>query len=295
MTGHPLLAFAADLHWGHDPRGDEATQQLAAFLHAHPPDVLLLGGDIGTAHFFAECLRHFKDLPGRKALVPGNHDIWVKGEADEPNSLQLYQDQLPRIAVEHGFTYLDNEPLYLPEADLAIVGSMNWYDYTWSIEEIRRDHPEELHRLESKRFTRGRHNDANFVQWPLTDSAFTTQVVDRLESQLLAAMDRTGHIILLTHHPSFPGISFPRSDGPHFLDELLWDAFGGNRRLQEFMTKHADRIDFAFCGHTHRAREGNLGPIRGYNIGGDYHFKRLLLLDWPARTVEAHVFGNPDR
>ena len=34
-------------------------------------------------------------------------------------------------------------------------------------------------------------------------------------------------------------------------------------------------------------------PDRGYNIGGDYHYKRLLLLDWPAGTVEEHVFGDP--
>ena len=35
-----------------------------------------------------------------------------------------------------------------------------------------------------------------------------------------------------------------------------------------------------------------LGPIRGYNIGGDYKRKRLLLLDWPEMTVTAHEFGD---
>jgi hypothetical protein len=37
-----------------------------------------------------------------------------------------------------------------------------------------------------------------------------------------------------------------------------------------------------------------LGSIRGFNIGGDYNFKRLLLLDWPAGRVAAHVFGDPE-
>ena len=36
-----------------------------------------------------------------------------------------------------------------------------------------------------------------------------------------------------------------------------------------------------------------LGPARGINIGGDYHFKRLLLLEWPTGRVDAHVFGEP--
>jgi predicted phosphohydrolase len=295
MSGHPLLAFTADLHWGHGGRGDEAVRGLAAFLHARPPDVLVVAGDVGTGDLFAECLQLFEDLPCKKALVPGNHDVWVRGEDGEPDSLQVYRDVLPRTAARFGFDYLDHGPICLPEADLALVGSMNWYDYSWSLDTIRRDFPEEEYRLQSKRFTRGRHNDANFVRWGLDDPTFTAQVVEQLERHLLAALERVGRAIVVTHHPSFPAISFPRSDGPLVLDELLWDAFGGNRRLQEFMERHADRIAFAFCGHTHRAREGSLGPIRGYNIGGDYHFKRLLLLDWQTQTVEVHQFGNPDR
>jgi hypothetical protein len=27
-------------------------------------------------------------------------------------------------------------------------------------------------------------------------------------------------------------------------------------------------------------------------VGGDYHFKRLLLVSWPEQTVEAHDFGS---
>jgi hypothetical protein len=79
------------------------------------------------------------------------------------------------------------------------------------------------------------------------------------------------------------------------MDGLLWDAFSGNTQIETILSRNADCIPFAFCGHTHRARENSLGKIRGYNIGGDYHFKRLLILDWPAETVQAHIFGNPDR
>ena len=209
--------------------------------------------------------------------------------------MRLFAHELPRIAAGYGFAYLDDGPVYLPEADLALVGSMNWYDYSWAIDDIRRDHPGEMYRLQSKRFTRGRHNDANFVRWSTDDVAFTATVVQRFEQHLEAALARVAAVIVVTHHPAFRDIAFPRASGPRALDELLWDAFGGNCRLQDVLARHAERIAFTFCGHTHRACEASLGPIRGYNIGGDYHFKRLLTLDWGKRAVQAHQFGNAER
>jgi hypothetical protein len=60
------------------------------------------------------------------------------------------------------------------------------------------------------------------------------------------------------------------------------------------------RPEFAFCGHTHRARQSTFLGIRGFNVGGDYPFKRLLMLDWPAGTVvekdfDARVETNSPR
>jgi predicted phosphohydrolase len=293
MNGHALLAFTADLHWGHPGRGDEAARGLAAFLRDNPPDVLVIAGDLGTANYFSECLQLFQDLPCQKALVPGNHDVWVRGEESRPDSLQLYEDLLPQTAAQYSFHYLDNGPLYLPEADLALVGSMNWYDYSWAAAAIRRDYPEHLDRLQSKRFTRGRHNDANFVRWPLDDATFTARVVAAMERQLDEALASAGRVIVVTHHPPFYGLSFPRPGQPETLESVLWDAFCGNQAMEDALARRGDRIAFAFCGHTHRARENALGPIRGYNVGGDYHFKRLLWLDWPAGTIKAHQFGDP--
>src|SRR5947209_3547102 len=134
------LALTADLHWGHR-RGVEANYELAAFVRAQPPDVFVLAGDVGSGDNFVECLRHFEALPGRKCLVPGNHDLWVPRETTE-DSLQRYREVLPALAAEHGFHYLDSGPLYFPAEDLALVGSINWYDYTWSLEPLRRLYPE---------------------------------------------------------------------------------------------------------------------------------------------------------
>jgi len=72
-------------------------------------------------------------------------------------------------------------------------------------------------------------------------------------------------------------------------------TFAGNQALEALLSKYADRIPFAFCGHTHRQREGQLGPLRGHNVGSDYHFKHLLWLQLPEGTIEGFTFGNQER
>jgi predicted phosphodiesterase len=293
MTTHLRLAITADLHWGVRPAGDEATRLLLDLLRQEPPDLLILAGDVGAGDDFARCLALFDDLACRKALVPGNHDIWVQEDDPRGDSLQVYRETLPTISTTHGFHYLDRGPLLMPEAGLAVAGSMNWYDYSWSLHALKERLPDWEERLRTKRFERGRHNDARFVRWPLDDEHFTQDVVGTLEQHLQQTQELADKTIVVTHHPAFYGLSFPRPWPFVTTDGLLWDAFSGNSACEALLARHAERIPFVFSGHTHRARDNTLGKIRGYNIGGDYHFKRLLTLDWPAGTIIEHIFGNP--
>lgn len=276
------VAVTADLHWGaRHPDGAAATRLLAAELDHDPPDLLILAGDIGAGDDFDTCLRLFSGLPCRKALVPGNHDIWVRPDDPRGDSLDVYQQHLPRVAAESGFHYLDHAPLILPEAALAVVGSINWYDYSWAADrlpEVAADWPD---RLRTKRFTRGRHNDANFVRWPYDDPGFTREAVATLSAHLRRALTRVPAALLVTHHPPFRALNYPKQE-PFGLDELLWEAFSGNDGVERLVAEFGDRVPLAFCGHTHFAREERFGPTRGFNIGGDYHFKRLLRFDWPG-------------
>jgi 3',5'-cyclic AMP phosphodiesterase CpdA len=281
------IAVTADLHWGINDAGDAATRLLVADLFADPPDLLILGGDIGAGNEFAPALALFDGLDCRKALVPGNHDIWVADDDPRGDSLAVYHEHLPGLAAAHGFHYLDRAPLVLPDAGLTIVGSINWYDYTWADPAaLAEAFPDWEDRLRTKRFTRGRHNDGRFVRWQYDDRSFTGEVVAALDRHLSAS---AGPVVVVTHHPPFRALTFPRS-GPPTPDGLLWDAFSGNRGLEEVLARHADRVPFAFCGHTHRTRVGKDGKIRGYNIGSDYPFKRLLRLDWPAGAVAEKEF-----
>jgi 3',5'-cyclic AMP phosphodiesterase CpdA len=284
------VAVTADLHWGVNDAGDAATRLLGAALEADPPDLLLLAGDLGAGDEFEPSLALFDGLDCRKALVPGNHDIWVAEDDPRGDSLAVYHEHLPALAAAHGFHFLDHGPLVLPDADLAVAGSMNWYDYSWSDPAALAEHfPDWPDRLRTKRFTRGWHNDARFVRWPLDDVSFTAKAVATFGRHLRAAEVAAGQVIAVAHHPPFRGLNFPRS-GPVTPDGLLWDAFAGNRALEDLLARHAGRVPYAFCGHTHRARHGALAGIRGYNVGGDYPFKRLLRLDWPGGTVTEQEF-----
>jgi hypothetical protein len=176
---------------------------------------------------------------------------------------------------------------------LPALRLLRYSDLKNALDTLRKRASDWEERLRTKRFSRGRHNDVRFVRWPLDDVRFTAEVVKVLEQQLKEALRQCQRAIVVTHHPPLYALSIPRLWRPMTLDGLLWDAFGGNRAMEELIGRQADRIPFVFCGHTHRARDKQLGSLHGFNIGGDYHFKRLLLLDWPSGEVQAHTFGDP--
>jgi len=289
------IAITADTHFGHNRLGDEATQLMLQQLESNPPDLFLLGGDNGTEDHFDECLRLFQQLPCPKALVPGNHDLWVAPNDSRGDSLHVYDHHLPELCQQYGYHYLDHGPLILPDANLAIVGNINWYDYSWSIDRMKAEVPNWEWHLTNKAFSRGRHNDGRFVVWKSDDIAFTRRIVADFENHLTASLTRVERVIVMTHHPAFHGIAFPRTAPAQGVDELLWEALSGNRSLEALLLKHAERIPLIFSGHIHRSAEAMLGPARGINIGGDYHFKRLLVIDWPTCTIETHQFGDPNK
>jgi 3',5'-cyclic AMP phosphodiesterase CpdA len=285
------IAVTADLHFGtRHTAGHRTNLALAARLAERPPDLLILAGDVGAGDDFDRALELFEHLPSRKALLPGNHDIWVRTGDPRGDSLDVYDRHLPIVAAAHGFTYLDHEPLLFQESDLTVVGSINWYDYSWDNDRLRAAAPDEWEeRLRTKRFVRGMHNDANFVRWPLDDVSFTDRVVTKLIADLDTVLAQVNKAIVVVHHPPLRGLLYPTAE-PLPLDALLWRAFSGNARLEAELISRAHRVPFVFCGHTHAARSCEVNGMRGYNVGSDYHFKRLLWLDWPAGEVAEEEF-----
>ncbi|QVL32644.1 metallophosphoesterase [Telmatocola sphagniphila] len=286
------IAVTADLHFGtRHTSGYQATLDLYSDLADNTPDILILAGDIGAGEEFERCLSLFQALECQKLVVPGNHDIWVRQGDERGDSFQVYDRYIPELCDRYGFHYLDHAPYLFSHEGLAIIGSMNWYDGSWGAEQLRLRVPDWQERLSSKRFSRGMHNDANFIRWDFTDQTFCEWIVRRFEGQLNRALDAGYQSLVVTHHPPLQELMYPTAE-PRTLDELLWPAFSGNLQLEELSKKNLSSIPFVFCGHTHYARKCQLESLQGINVGGDYHFKRLVRLNWPTGELSEQTFGD---
>ena len=89
-------------------------------------DVLILAGDVShSLALLAWCLGEFTQRFKRVLFVPGNHDLWVIGEAPEKTSLQKF-GEVAEVVVSSGASM---HPFV--GDNLLIVPLFGWYDYTF--------------------------------------------------------------------------------------------------------------------------------------------------------------------
>lgn len=279
------IAVTADLHWGMSRRGDRATRELADRVLSLEPDVFIVAGDVGEGPEWRHCLQVFASLPCPRLVVPGNHDLWLRDPAQ--SSLDVYERRLPAWSEELGFHYLDRRPWLA--GPLAVVGSINWYDYSFADPELERVLPDARQMYRQKLFPNGRHNDGRFVSLGMPDEEFTTRVVERFSSQLASLPGEVEHVVAVQHHPPVRELFYPSALTT--TEQKVWLAYTGNRRMQEVVLSDP-RIRTVLCGHTHAACEAEVRGRRCLNIGGDYDFKRLVLIDTDSGTSEAWEFGR---
>ena len=77
-------------------QGHEARFQRSCALRVRDTDTLLLAGDHSWGRRLSECerdLQYIMDLPGRKVLLRGNHDMFwdAKKTAAEERLLEIYE------------------------------------------------------------------------------------------------------------------------------------------------------------------------------------------------------------
>jgi len=89
-------------------------------------DILILAGDV--THKLAElasCLHQLAARFSKVLFVPGNHELWVLGEAPERTSLQKFADV--RAVVERSGASL--QPYR--HGEVLIAPLLSWYDYSF--------------------------------------------------------------------------------------------------------------------------------------------------------------------
>jgi predicted MPP superfamily phosphohydrolase len=288
------LLATADLHYNH-PKSRRLAEELIERMNSLEADVLLLVGDTasGDGDVIEQCLARFQ-FAGPKLFVAGNHELWTH----RGDSYQLFQEELPKRVKAMGWSWLQGEPFI--DGDLAIVGSVGWYDYSFAQAELgipRRFYeakvsPGAADRLEQHvkllemaddvpphaKEIFGRWNDGQFVKLHRTDEEFLDELVDDLKEQL----DRvsTKRVLAAIHHLPFTELLPPSHSAQ-------WDfakAYLGAGKMGELLRQY-ENIQTVLCGHSHFPIEAQVGGIRAINIGSGYRLKQCVMIELGEHAV----------
>jgi predicted phosphohydrolase len=262
------IIVTSDLHLGITREARIRAQ--AGQIAAEAPALTVLAGDLGEPLAnFAGCLRLFAGLPGEVAVLAGNHDVWAGGGH---HSQDLWERELPEVVRAAGMTWL--EDAVWRRENVAVVGTLAWYDYSAADPGLPPYPPEYFARNKGKY-----NNDATFIDWPWSDQEFAAQLCDACVARLmrLEADPAVRAVVVVTHVPLF------EAQMPRKLDDPVWglsNAYFGNLTLGRRVLA-ARKVCAVVSGHTHTGRSAAL--------------PRLQLPDAPpiALTVVPSDYGAP--
>jgi predicted phosphodiesterase len=283
------LLITADLHYNH-PKSKPLADDLIDRMNAEHADVLVLVGDTAVADgdSLEQCLSRFT-FKGPKLFVAGNHELWTKCD----DSYQIFTEELPRRIRELGWHWLETDPFVAGE--VAIVGSVGWYDYSFAVKELgipSRFYAARISPGAAERFSQyadlffttddilpiareviARWNDGRFVKLHRSDDEFLQQILDRLQRQLVLLADKK-QVIACVHHLPFRELLPP----PHSAQWDFVKAFLGSERIGQLLLAFAN-VRHVFCGHSHLPMEASIGDLRAVNIGSGYRSKMYKVLE----------------
>jgi predicted phosphodiesterase len=283
------LLVTADIHYN-QPRSRVLADELIGQMNGIEADALLLLGDTASPHqdFLEQALSKFH-FAGPKLFVAGNHELWTLGS----DSYSLFKETLPTRIRSLGWHWLEDSPFLL--GDVAIVGSVGWYDYSFAWPPL--GIPERFYHAKispgaAERFDEfatlfqkcddipplsrelfARWNDGRYVKLGRDDSAFLDELLASLETQL-SALSHMAKIVVATHCVPSEVLLPPTT-------RLQWDfarAFLGSRRMGELFSRFGN-VSKILCGHSHYPVESSIGPIHAINIGSGYREKRYRLIE----------------
>jgi 3',5'-cyclic AMP phosphodiesterase CpdA len=253
--GVSKIIVTSDLHLGITPI--ETVRALARQIAAKQPDLTILAGDLGEGPTnLLACLALFGDLPGRVAVLAGNHDVWARGGL---GSQQLWERELPRVVREAGMIWLEEDAWR--DDDVTVIGSLAWYDYS-AVD------PRFAQRSAAE-FAARKHEfnlDGRKIDWTWGDAEFASQLgaglCRRLDDEEADSTIRA--TLLVTHVPIFEQQMCRKP-----LD-ARWgytNAYFGNLTLGRRVIG-ASKLRQVISGHTHVGREGLVSRSR-LNGAGD--------------------------
>src|SRR4051812_40333433 len=124
------ILATADLHYNHG-KSKMLAEEVIEEMNSVPADLLLVVGDtaVSDGDWIEQCLSRFR-FDGPKLFVAGNHELWTAG----PDSYRLFREELPARVRTLGWSWLEGDAFVC--GDVAIVGSIGWYDYSFAQKEL---------------------------------------------------------------------------------------------------------------------------------------------------------------
>ncbi len=263
------IAVTSDLHY--DPHGHltapDAVRDLAAQIAETRPDLVVLAGDLGHGiASFGACVERFTERGLAVAVLAGNHDVWRDDDA-RVGSEALWTERLRTVTRALGACWLEDHSLRF--GDVAVVGSMAWYDYS-GVDRSVGATPEQC--AVAKRMF---NNDAVWLDWPWSDQALASHLADGLVARLAsaAAESTVRAVVVATHVPIVEEQMVRRPD------DARWgfsNAYFGHLTLGARVVCEP-KVRAIVSGHTHCAVRATLvrdaargGPIDVRVIGSEY-------------------------
>ncbi len=281
------LAVTADLHFNHG-RSHSLAREAIDRINAADADVLLVVGDTTTAdEGQLEAALPLIRFRGPKLFLCGNHELWTR----RADSYELFSAELPARVRSLGWHWLEEDPFIAN--DVAIVGSVGWYDYSYAPTSLNVPHrfyaakvsPGAAAHLTAYQHLLGddlppdaldivaRWNDGKFIKLHRSDETFLRERLDALQRSL-GRVPAGMRIVAGVHHIPFSQLLPPRHTP-------AWDfarAYLGSDRIGELLLQDA-RITHVFCGHSHFAADARIRHLHAINIGSGYRHKSLWVGD----------------
>jgi len=237
------ITVTSDIHFGITK--PDVVEGLVRGISSLKPDAVAVAGDVGEPlQNFSAALDALLQLGVPTAIVLGNHDVWNRNR--QIPSWELWELRLPEEIMKRGFAYLERETLLVD--DIAIAGTIAWYDYSAAS-------PSQPCEIEE--YTRRKREfcgDALFTDWPWDDLHFCKMIEGPFMERLNAAQrDRdVKSILVITHSPIFDE-QIVRKPG----DEK-WsfsNAYYGNLTFGESVRKFG-KVRHVVSGHSHAGCQG---------------------------------------
>jgi 3',5'-cyclic AMP phosphodiesterase CpdA len=260
------IVVTSDLHYDSESRLTPPATIAALFeeIHAVGPDAVVLAGDVGhPLENFRGCLAGVRSLGVPVAVLAGNHDVWVDDEGI--GSKELWEHRLADTTREAGAFWLEQDDVQVD--DVAIVGSLAWYDYSAAPEHLR--FPDE-HFARIKRLL---NNDGSRIDWPWSDVEFAARLRQSLVHRLAQLEQDAGvrAVVVATHVPVFEE-QMTRKPGNEQWE--LSNAYFGNLTTGAAVARFP-KVRAVVSGHTHCGRRGTVAregahPIEVHVVGSEY-------------------------